>query len=155
MHEKAWEAVERDEARPIPTAPVGKTVQWYIGGDRRNIVGGIVSGIEGVGRLKIRVFPLNSMPQEKTGVYHINHPVHDQPNNPTTYGRGSWDFVPGEAVSKEYFKDFEDDIKRRKENLEAAEIASKRAEADFKQKQAELAQGKKKRPEILPAPSKV
>lgn len=154
MHEKAWEAVERDEARPIPTAPVGKAVQWYIAGDRRNPVAGQVMAVEGVGRLKIKVFPANSMPQDKVGVYHVNHSIHEQPNNPTTYRCGSWDFVPGDAVHKEFFKEFEDDIAKRKENLVAAEAAAKKAEADFKQKQKELAEGKKKRPEILPAPSK-
>lgn len=154
MHEKAWEAVERDEARPIPTAPIGKNVQWYINGDTRNVVPGIVQGIEGVGRLKIKVFPLNAMPQEKTGVYHVSCPVHEQPNNPTTYRCGSWDFVPGDAVLKEFFKEFEEDIKKRKDNLTAAEVQAKKSEADFKAKAAELAAGKKKKPDILPAPTK-
>ncbi len=154
MHEKAWEAVERDEARPIPTAPVGKTVQWYINGDRRNIVAGIVTGIEGVGRLKLKVFPLNSMPQEKSGVYHVGHSVHEQPNNPTTYRCGSWDFVPGDVVLKDFFKEFEDEIQKRKDNLSAAEQAAVKAEAGFKQKQKELAEGKKKPAAILPAPAK-
>lgn len=154
MHEEAWKAVERDEARPIPTAPIGKTVQWYIAGDRKNVVPGIVAGIEGVGRLKIRVFPLNSMPQEKTAVYHVDSPVHDQVNNPTTVHKGSWDFVPGDPVLKEFYKEFEEDIQRRKDNLIQAEESSKRAEAAFKAKQKELANGKAKKPDILPAPAK-
>jgi hypothetical protein len=154
MHEKAWEAVERDEARPIPTAPVGKNIQWYIAGDRKNVVPGIVQAVEGVGRLKIKVFPLNSMPQEKQGVYHINHPVHEQLNNPTTYQRGSWDFVPGDAVLDEFFAEFREDIKRRKDNLVLAEKAAKKAEAEFKERQVELATGKKHKRDILPAPTK-
>ncbi len=154
MHEKAWEAIEREETKPIPTAPIGKTVQWYIAGDRRQPVAGQVMGVEGVGRLKIKVFPANSMPQDKVGVYHVNHSVHEQPSNPTTYRCGSWDFVPGDAVLPAFYKEFEDDIKKRKENLLAAEEASKKAELAFKVKQKELAEGKKKRPDILPAPTK-
>ncbi len=154
MHEKAWEAVERDEAKPIPTAPIGKAVQWYIAGDKRQPVAGQVTGVEGVGRLKIKVFPLNAMPQDKVGVCHISHSVHEQPNNPTTYRCGSWDFVPGDTILKDFYKEFEDDIKKRKANLTAAEAEAVKAEAAFKVKAKELAEGKRKPPAILPAPAK-
>lgn len=154
MHEKAWEAIEREETKPIPTAPVGKAVQWYIAGDRRNPIAGQVMGIEGVGRLKIKVFPANSMPQDKVGVYHVTHSVHEQPNNPTTYRCGAWDFVPGDVVLKEFFKDFEADIAKRKENLTKAEEEARKAEIAFKVKQKELAEGKKRPAAILPAPTK-
>ncbi len=154
MHEAAWEAVERDELKPIPTAPIGKAVQWYISGDARNIVAGVCIGVEGVGRLKIKTFPLNAMPQEKSGVYHKSHVVHTQPNNPTTYRNGSWDFVPGDAVHDEFYKDFREDIQRRKDNLATAEKQAKKAEVVFKERAAELASGKRKPAAILPVPTK-
>lgn len=144
MNETAWEAIERDEARKVPTAPVGLPVQWYIAGDRRQVVAALVIGVEGCGRLKLKVFQSNSMPQEKMAVYHVNHPVHDQVNNTTTYRSGSWDFVPGQAIPKEYYNLHTEDIEKRKNNLLLAEESAKKAEADFKAKAKELANGKKK-----------
>ena len=148
MNETAWEAIKRDEDRKIPTAPIGLPVQWYIAGDVRQIVAAIVVAVEGPGRLRLKVNGVNSMPQEKAACYHVNHAIHEQANNPTTYRSGSWDFIPGQPIPKEYYIPYEQDIERRKANLLLAEESAKKAEADFKAKQKDLASGKKK-PAIL------
>ncbi len=154
MNETAWTAIEEDKQRRIPTPPIRTTVQWYQGGDKTIVIPGIVTGIEGPGRVKLVLFPLNAFPRHQAGVYHEGHKIHEQSANPTTARCGSWGFEEGFQVPKKWYEIWEQDIAKREENLRAAEVAAEKNRELFVQKQAEKASGVKKRlPDILPAPT--
>jgi hypothetical protein len=151
MNEAAWAAIERDEARRLPTPPVATPIQWYEHGDRRYPIAGLVTEIEGPGRLKVVIFRVNALPQHKAGVYHVNSLVHDQANNQTTYRCGSWDYAPGIKPPKEHYDLFVQDIERRREHLRKAEEAAVKAAELHAKREAERFLGTKKPPEPIPA----
>ena len=154
MNEVAWNAIEEDKKNRIPTPPIRTTVQWYQGGDKNICLPGIVTGIEGPGRLKIVLFPINSFPRHQAGVYHEDHKVHSQKGNPTTSRCGSWGFEDGFRIPKEWYDLHDQEIAKRELNLRTAEQAAITSAELFMQKNAEKANAAKKRlPDPLPAPT--
>jgi len=152
MNEVAWNAIAKDESRRLPTAPISYgDIQWFEYGDKAFPFAAKVVGVEGAGRLKLVIFKPNALPQHKTAVYHVNSPIHDQTNNPTTYRCGSWDYIPGVKIPKEHYELFDEDIERRKENLRKAEEAAVKNAELFAKKQAERFAGKVKPPEPIPS----
>lgn len=152
MNETAWQNLEEDKQRRLPTPPVGWMVQWYPGGDQRQPVAAVVVAAELPGRVKLKTFPANSFPKDMAGVWHVKSKVHDKTHNQTTAHCGSWDYPPGQEVPKLHWKAYDEDLERREAMLMAAEDQAARQTAQFQAKQAKKAQeAKKQLPEILPA----
>lgn len=153
-NEVAWNELEEDQKNLQPTPPVGKPIVWYHNGDKNHPVAAQVTGIDGPGRIKAVVFPINAFPQHKAGVYHVSAKIHTKPNNPTTRNCGSWDYFRGDQVHESDYELHLEELSKREANLRAGEEAAQKNAELFAEKQAERASGKKKRlPDPLPAPA--
>jgi hypothetical protein len=157
MSDQARKNIERERHSLLPTPPIGMNVQWYKGGDVREIRAATVVGIEGPGRVVLNVQYIAQFPETKKGVHHVSSPIHEIMNNPTTVRCGSWDYLPGNSIPKAHYKVHEEDLDRREAVLDANEALAK-AQAERRAKQqaeieAALDQGRKlvpgKKAEIL------
>ena len=144
-NERAWEELEADRTVKIPTPPVRTTVQWYLRGDKNEVAPAIVTAIEGPGRLQLCVFPKNTFPQHKTGVYHVDHRAIQERSNPHTPRCGSWGFEDGFVPPKEWYAIQEQDLARRENMLMEGEKTAKKNAEMFAKKQAERENGQPKR----------
>jgi len=155
MNEVAWKEIQEDKANLQPTPPVGEKVVWYVGGDLKHPVPAQISGIEGPGRLKLVVFPINSFPQHRPGVYHVSAKIHQKPN-PGTRNNGAWDYVRQSDIEDGDYDLHRSEIAKRETNLRAGEENAKANEDLFKKKQEERKTAplvKRRPPDILPAPA--
>lgn len=143
VNEVAWTEIEADKNRLQPTPPVGEKIVWYMAGVKENPVAAQVTEIESAGRIKLVVFPKNTFPQHKAGVYHVSAKIHDKPGNPTTRNCGAWDYVRGEAPDEDYSL-HRAEIEKREQNLLVGERQAAESAQLFEKKQAEKASGKKK-----------
>lgn len=147
QNETAWTRLAEEKENRQPTPPIGEPLVWYIEGDKNRPVAAQCNGIEGPGRIKVVVFPLNAFPQHKAGCYHISHRNHERPNITTKNG-GAWDYPRGKAP-KEDFQLFDSEIEKRENSLAASEVEAEKNRQLFEKKQAEREAGIKKR---LPDP---
>ncbi len=133
MSSEVWNKLAEERTRLQPTPKVSDTVIYYTRGDKNFPVPGIVSSIEGPGKIKITVYPFQGMLQHKSGCAHITHWVHDRPND-TTKNNGAWDFnrePPADA-----YEVHEAELTKRENQLLEAEEKAKAA-AELFQKKAE------------------
>ena len=144
MNETAWAEVAEAKANPLPTAPVGKAVQWFREGDKRNIHAAQVTGIEDSGRVKLVIHSHGQMPSYVTGCYHANSPIHAIENNPTTKRNGSWDYLPGETVPREDYEYHLQEIAKREANLKRAEEQAIAAAEKFQAQKAAAEEARRK-----------
>jgi hypothetical protein len=128
MNDTAWYHLEKDRERLQPTPPIGTPVQWYQGGEKAAAYAALVTGIEGPGRLKLVIFPINQFHQHKLAVHHVSHQVHDKPGNSTTKNSGSWDYAPGVKFPHGHYELHEAELNKREANLKAQDEAAKKAE---------------------------
>lgn len=86
---------KKNPVKLTPTPPVGCPVVWYPRGDRANgPSAALVTQVEGLGRVSLTIFAVQSEPVVKKGVNFID--VAEQtPNASQTVRNGGWDFVPG------------------------------------------------------------
>lgn len=145
QNEQAWQELEADKAVRLPTPPVRSTVQWYLKGDLREVAPAIVTGIEGPGRLQLCVFPKNSFPQHKTGVFYVGHRAIQNPSNPHTPRCGSWGLEEDFEIPDSWYKVYEADLERRTAMLAEAEKTAKKNADMFAKKQAERENGQPRR----------
>jgi len=154
MNETAWNNLEEDKKHRLPTPPIGWPIQWYTSGNQNQAVAAQVIGVEGPGRLTVKLQLPNAFPKDMKGVYHVNHRIHLKANNQTTVKCGSWDYCPGMPIPKEHWEAFDEDIERREKALLDAEDHAERQAAKFQENLAKKTlEAKKRLPEILPAPT--
>ena len=139
QNQTAWAEIAEAKANPLPTPPIGATVQWCFQGDQRNIRAAIVTGIEDPGRLKLGIFSQGQMVQYKTGVYYITHANHKQSNHPTTKANGSWQYLPGQSIPKSHYEFHDTEMAKREANLVRAEEQALAQQEAFEAQQEELA----------------
>lgn len=144
-NERAWQELEADREVKLPTPPVGATVQWYLRGDKNEVSPAIVTGIEAPGRLQLCVFPKNSFPQHKTGVYYVDHRAIQDRSNPHTPRCGSWGLDADFEIPVAWYKIQQQDLARRENMLTEAEKTAKKNADLFAKKQAERENGAPKR----------
>lgn len=108
--------------KPIPTPPIASTVVWYEGGKTREQNGeqraAIVVGIEGPGKLRLKIFDARAMDKNKSGVLHVDHKIHQQKNNSVTVQSGAWDYPDDRTPPKSHFKLHEDFLKKQRDQVE-------------------------------------
>ena len=129
------EKVKAEIKSPLPTPPVGFTVVWYPRAvqEEDNQVAGIVTKVEGPGKVTLTVFRPQGMPDAtRRGCLHVTHPVHEKRANSVSVNAGSWDYIPGENIPKSHYERHLEALYVKQESLEkqienASEIAKKQS----------------------------
>lgn len=112
-----------------PTPPIGFRVLWFEGNNRKNPRPADVTGIEGSGKLELRVVGYH---ETRRGVCHVSSPVHEKVGSRESRDFGSWDFVPYTVDKKtiaEMTKRHEDELDRTIERLMADQEKQEKASA--------------------------
>lgn len=133
--EERIKAIDLELTKPMPTPPISSNVVWYEGGKTLEQNGeqraAIVVGIDGPGKLRLKIFDSRAMDKNKSGVLHVTHKVHQQKNNSVTVQSGSWDYPEDRTPPKSHFKLHEEFLKKQREQVEkdiAAYKAANKAE---------------------------
>lgn len=131
MNDAAWAVLEAERANLQPTPPIGTVVQWYKGGDKREVRAAQVTAIEGPGRVVVVINEPSAFPKTLKGVFHESHRIHERNNNQTTVRCGSWGYIPGTKPEDSHYNVHREELEKRLNNLrkadeEAAKIAKAR-----------------------------
>lgn len=96
------EQIRNERLEPMPTPPVGWSVNWFEANDDDRCYAAIVTRVEGVGKLELVIFKPRHHQIAKQGVLHRSHPLHKQRHNTITMGNGTWDYLPGQNALKSH-----------------------------------------------------
>lgn len=104
MHNQLLQSIKKQKDNPLPTPPIGASINWFEQNKEGLCYAAIVTGIQGPGKLEITVFKPRHFPIHKQGVLHRSHPAHEGRSNPATIASGSWDYLPLEKAHKAHFQ---------------------------------------------------
>lgn len=113
--------VDAQLKNPLPTAPVGTPIIWYPQGDiQRGIpVAGVVTLVDGPGKITVTTFPPRSFPTHKTAALHEWHPQHKDRHNHISINCGAWGYPKDVAIPKQHFQPHVDQLNAKRASLVA------------------------------------
>lgn len=115
------EGIETEMKLPMPTPPIGTLVVWYKKADIKLMsqIAGIVTKIEGPGKLSIITFSPNQMAKHVMGSLHVTHPIHDNRHNAVSQNSGAWDYPDGIAIPKAHRDLHLESLQKKRDSLVA------------------------------------
>ncbi len=117
------EQIKALKENPMPTPPVGHSVQWFDRNEDDRVYAAIVTQQEGPGKVKLAIFRPNAHVQFKDGVLHRSHELHKNKHNTITMKNGAWDYLPGQPPLKSHRELHLKELERREAALLANEPA--------------------------------
>jgi hypothetical protein len=121
--------IKAQKESPMPTAPIGMTVQWFDRNEDDRCYAALVTFQEGPGKVKLSIIRPNGHIQHRDGVLHRTHELHKNKHNTITMKNGAWDYIPGQPPLKSHRELHLKELERREVMLVQAEKAEKEQHA--------------------------
>ena len=133
--------IDEELANPLPTPPVASMVVWYPRADidPENQIAGIVTKVEGPGKLTLTVFrPQGMADATRRGCLHIEHSIHENRHNAVSQNSGAWEYPDWVEIPDSHYDLHRDQLMKKKESVQKqiaeAEEVSKKQETAAEQK---------------------